>query len=206
MANMLSLDQNTLALLMVIGLGLLGFRRGVRSEGMTLAGVMAATAIFTQDAMRLRLVAMINRFPRVLDMLLAPEEGTSAWNMGALRPLDTADDRLIFYSVFYLAVIGVFYWVGSSFGGLPLVRTHRFLGGVMGAVNGFLVSYATLGFGQDYLRRHPSLEPITITLPGPGLAPSISGGALGQYLPLVFLVALFFVIIFTLTSAGRSKD
>lgn len=206
MAEMVRLDQSTLVVLLVVAMALLGFWRGVRSEGITLAGVMAATAIFTQDPMRLRLVAMINRFPRVMDMLLASEEGTSAWNLGALRPLSTADDRLLFYTVFYLATVAVFYWVGSAFGGLPLIRAHRFLGGVMGAINGFLVSYATVTFGQDYLRRHPSPEPITITLPGPGLAPGASPGALAQYLPLVFLVALFFVIIFTLTSSGRAKD
>ncbi|MDP2728102.1 MAG: hypothetical protein Q8P59_11235, partial [Dehalococcoidia bacterium] len=78
--------------------------------------------------------------------------------------------------------------------------------GIMGAINGFLVSYATVNFGQDYLQRHPSPQPITITLPGAGLAPGISGGSLAQYLPLVFLVALFFVIIFTLTSARGAKD
>lgn len=206
MAEMLRLDQSTLVVLLVMAFGLFGFWRGMRSEAITLAGVMAATGIFTQDPMRLRLVSMINRFPRVLDMLLASDEGTSAWNIGALQPLNTADDRLWFYIIFYLAVVAVFYWVGTSFGGIPLIRAHRFLGGVMGAVNGFLISYATVTFGQDYLRRHPNPEPITITLPGPGLAPGASGGSLAQYLPLIFLVTLFFVIIFTLTSAGKAKD
>ncbi|MDO8689169.1 MAG: hypothetical protein Q7R39_04045, partial [Dehalococcoidia bacterium] len=64
----------------------------------------------------------------------------------------------------------------------------------------------TVNFGQDYLRRHPSPEPITITIPGPGLSPGISGGSLAQYLPLVFLAALFFIIIFTVTSNGRAKN
>lgn len=206
MADVLRLDQSTLVVLLVMAFGILGFWRGVRTESITLAGVMAATGIFTQDPMRMRLVSMINRFPRVLDLLLASDEGTSALNIGALRPLSSADDRLVFYVVFYLAVVAVFYWVGSNFGGLPMIRAHRFLGGVMGAISGFLVSYATITFGQDYLLRHPSPEPITITLPGPGLAPGVSGGSLAQYLPLVFLIALFFVIIFTLTSAGRAKD
>ncbi|MDP2661028.1 MAG: hypothetical protein Q8R28_09905 [Dehalococcoidia bacterium] len=206
MAEVLQVDQSTLVVLMVIALGLVGFWRGVRAEGITLAGVMAATAIFTQDPMRLRLVSMINRFPRVLDMLLTSEDGTSAWSIGQLQPLGAADDRLMFYAVFYLAVVAVFYWVGFVYGGVPLMRSHRFLGGILGAINGFLASYATVIFGQDYLRRHPSPEPITITLPGPGLSPGISGGSLAQYLPLVFLAALFFIIIFTVTSTGRAKN
>lgn len=206
MTEMMRLDQSSLVVLLVVALGVVGYWRGVRSEGITLAGVMAATAIFTQDAMRLRLVAMINRFPRVIDMLLASEDGTSAWGVGSLQPLGSADDRLIFYAIFYLGVVALFYWVGIVYGGLPLAKSHRFVGGVLGALNGFLISYGTIGFGQEYLLRHPSPDPVTITLPGPGLAPGISGGSLAQYLPLLFLVALFFVIIFTVTSAGKAKD
>ena len=205
MAEMLRLDQNAIVVLLVLALGFLGFRRGVRSEGITLGGVMAATGIFTQDAMRLQLVSIINRTPRVIEMLLASEDGTSVSNLGTMRPLNSADDRLLFYVMFYLAVVGVFYWVGSSFGGLALIRAHRFLGGLVGAVSGFLISYATVTFGQDYLGRHPSPEPVSITVPGPGLAPTLSGGSLAQYLPLVFMVALFFAIIFTLTGARRAK-
>ena len=203
---MLQLDQSMLVVLMVLLLGLAGFWRGVRSEGITLAGVMAATIIFTQDPMRLSLVAMINRFPGVIDMLVASEDGTSAWDVGKFQPLSTADDRLAFYAVFFLAAVAIFYWVGFVYGGGPSIRAHRFLGGIMGAVNGFLVSYGTITFGQDYVRRHPSPEPVTITLPGPGLSPAVSGGSLTQYLPLVFLAALFFIIILTVTSARRAKD
>lgn len=206
MAEMLRFDQSTLVVLMVMGLGLVGFGRGVRAEGISLAGVMASTAIFTQDPMRLSLVAMINRFPRVLDLLLASDDGTSAWGLGSLQPLSNADDRLLFYTIFYMGTVVLFYWVGFTFGGAPLMRAHRFLGGVMGAINGFLVAYATVNFGQDYIRRHPIPEPITITLPQPGSAAGISGGSLAQYLPLIFLVTLVFVVIFTLTSAGRAKD
>jgi hypothetical protein len=203
---MIRLDQSSLVLITVMLMSLVGFWRGVRAEGLTLAGILAATVIFTTESMRLKLVTIINRLPRVVELLVAPEDNPSAWGLGTLHLIGKPDDRLVFYALSYLITVGVFYWAGSVFGGLPLTRAHRLLGAIMGGINGFLLSFAMVSFGQDYLSRHPSPEPVTITLPGLGMPQGLSSSALGQYVPLVFLLTFFLIIILTLTSMGRAKN
>jgi hypothetical protein len=197
--NAANLDMSTLTWLLVIGLGIVGAMRGVRSEAITLAGVMAAGVVFSNEGMRSRVVSVINKAPRIFEVWLAPE--------GAPVPVNNdpgfigdPDQRLFFYLVAFLAVVGFFFYGGIRYGGAAATRTDRVLGAVMGSLSGFVVSVTLLNFSQDYLSRHENVAGVTFELPKLVTPTLPSQNFLVQYTPLVFIAGLAVMAFVVVTS------
>ncbi|MBI2849050.1 MAG: hypothetical protein HYX88_02865 [Chloroflexi bacterium] len=205
MSDAIALNQTTLLWALFAVMAFIGFRRGVQSEGITLAGVLAATVVFTNDAMGGKIIAIINKVPKIINILLSAEENGDTLGLGSLKLINTPDERLIFSTGFFLIAVAIFYLAGSNFGGQAYSRIHRLLGGVLGGANGLLITISLTTFAQQHLSRHPQAEPVTITLPGLQMLPNTSPGSLIQYAPLVFLGTLVLVTIFAVTSWGKAK-
>lgn len=196
------LDLSGLSLLLMLFLAGIGVARGIKAEGITLAGIMAAAILFSNDALRERLVALVNKFPRILAILLDSEGGAAT---GSQRLLSQPDQKLFFYVVFFLAAVAVFYLAGSFLGGRAASRTERLAGAILGGLNGFVLSLASINFGQDYLSRHPEPDAFRLELPLL-LSPQLpASNPLTPYAPLVFLATFFFIAGLTLVAITRSR-
>lgn len=201
----MTLDSSSLSLLLVLFLAGVGFLRGVRAEGITLAGILAAAVVFGTDPMRQRILGVVNKMPRVIDMLLAPEGTAVAMGTGNSGLIRSPDQKLLFYLALFLVSLGVFYVAGSVFGGRPERRLERMLGWLTGGLSGFVISLTLIVFSQDYLSRHPNLEPISFRLPTLFTPTLPRSSSLMQYAPLVFMAALFMTAFMVLTSFLRPK-
>ncbi len=183
------LDLGLLGWALVFGLAFLGWVRGARSEGITLAGVMASGVVLANDSMRARLTSLANKLPRLFELMVAPEGG--AVSLAADRaPLRGPDERLIFSAVAFVLAVAVFYYGGMILGGRGLGRIDRIAGMIMGTATGLVINVTLLQFAQDFLTRHPALPEVRMELPTV-LAPSVpSTAVILQYSPLVFVAAL----------------
>lgn len=183
------LDLGLLSWALAFGLALLGWMRGARAEGITLAGVMASGVVLANDSMRGRLTSLANKLPRLLELMLAPEG--SAVSLSTDRaPLRGPDERLLFSVVAFLLAVAVFYYGGVVLGGGALGRIDRIAGLIMGGITGLVINVTLLQFAQDFLTRHPSLPEMRMDLPAavmPSLPPT---GVILQYSPLIFVAAL----------------
>lgn len=183
------LDLGLLSWALLLGLAFLGWMRGARAEGITLAGVMASGVVLANDSMRTRLTSLANKLPRLFELMVAPEGG--AVSLAADRaPLRGPDERLLFSAVGFILAVAVFYYGGMVLGGGGLGRIDRIAGMIMGGVTGLVINVTLLQFAQDFLSRHPTLPELRMDLPSvltPSLPPT---AAILQYSPLVFLAAL----------------
>lgn len=196
------LDTSSLSLVVMLFLGLVGLMRGVRAEGVTLAGILAAAVVFGTEALRQRLVTFINKLPRVVELLLAPD--------GAVVPLGSspgggliygADERLVFYLGLFLLATALFYIAGSVFGGAAGSRMERLAGFVLGGISGYAVALTLMNFGQEYLSRHPEVAALSIKMPAL-FAPTLpTTNLLLGYAPLVFLGGLFLMVALLIAAA-----
>ena len=192
-------------LLLILALAIVGFKRGVRAEGITLAGVLATAVVFTNEPLRERIVGMINKMPRAVDLLLGPEDTALALGVKGSRLLATADQKLIFYIVFFIAGLVLFYIAGSVLGGPASSGIERLSGGILGGLSGFVSSLAMTNFSQSYLALHPNMGQLRLDLPS-FLTPSLpSTNVLAQYTPLVFLGAFFLIGALAFTSIIRTR-
>ncbi|MBI2303661.1 MAG: hypothetical protein HYU86_02810 [Chloroflexi bacterium] len=198
MPSTLNLDAGFMGLLIVFALGVLGFSRGVRAEGVTLAGVLGSAVVFTSEAMREGIIAAINRVPPALEVLIGREGSVAA--AGAGRLLKAPDDKLLFAVAFFLVGVILFYFAGSILGGGAVDLVHRLGGGILGALNGFVVGTTMSGFLRTYFSLHPNLPPVRLQPPA-FLSPTTPESSnLLVHAPWVFVVAFLAIGILVAVS------
>jgi hypothetical protein len=193
----------------ILGLAALGFFRGVKAEGLSLAGLLGAATVLNHDGMDERLIGFVNKIPTVLEVLLAPDGSVSAAPLEAPAgaPIDTPDDRLVFALILFLVGAAVSYGAGSVFGGPPSLVMERLSGVVLGGANGFAMATALLNFSSQYSALHPDAQPFAIEVPAT-IAPTLpESNFLLPYVPLVFItsVALMSVMAFSAFMRGRQR-
>lgn len=203
LAGPVVLDIGALSVLLILFLAGIGVARGMKAEGITLAGVVAAATFFSNDALREQTVAQVNKLPRILAILLGLEGGIAS---GAQQFLSQPDHKLFFCGAFFLTVVVVFYLAGSSLGDGGGSRMERLAGGVLGGLGGFVISLTLANFGQNYLSRHPGSDALRLELPVL-LSPQIPASSpLISYAPMVLLAASFFVAGLALAAITRSRQ
>ncbi len=194
------MDLTSLAWFLVIGLGIVGALRGVRSEAITLTGVIAGGAIFSNEELRQRVVIFINRLPSTIQHLVAPEDEPVPLEDGLTGVISTADERLFFYLGTFGAAVVLFYLAGNKFGSAPFGGADRLLGAIMGGLGGFAIGVTLLNFSQDYLELRGGEDGFTIELPSI-ISPTLPAeNLLSAYTPMVFvgaMVLIAFVVAFS---------
>ena len=200
-----ALDGTIWSLGLIILLGCLGFVRGVRAEGITLAGVIAASVVLSTDPLREKIVGIVNKLPRIVNMLLGAEDTAAAMSGHKSLLLSSPDQKLVFYAIFFIAGVALFYIAGSAWGGGAISKIQRLAGLVMGALGGYVISISLTGFSQDYVSRHPDFGQTEIRLPSIITPTMPQGNALSQYMPLVFLMAFFLVAFLALASVLKAR-
>ena len=203
--NAVMFDSAFWSLILILALAIVGFKRGVRAEGITLAGALATAVVFTNDPLRGHIVGIVNKIPRVVDMLLGPEDTALALGAKGGKLLATPDQQLVFYIVFFIAGLILFYIAGSVLGGMADSGIARVGGVIMGAASGFVTALAMTSFAQNYLSRHPNMGQFRLDLPSL-LSPKLPAtNTLAQYTPLVFLAVFFIIAVLAFTSIIRAK-
>ncbi len=194
------MDLTSLAWFLIIGLGIVGALRGVRSEAITLTGVIGGSAIFSNEELRQRVVIFINRLPSTLQHLVAPEDEPVPLEDGLTGVISTADERLFFYLATFVAAVVLFYLAGNKFGSAPFGGADRLLGAIMGGLGGFAIGVTLLNFSQDYIELHGGEGGFTFELPNI-ISPTLPAeNLLTPYTPMVFvggMVLIAFVVVFS---------
>lgn len=196
------LDGNILVLFLAIFFGCLGFMRGTKAEGLTLAGVMASAIVFTTGPMRERLVTIVNKIPKVIDLFLSSDGVAGAVRGPVIR---TQDQQLLFYLVIFILSLLVFYLAGNAFGGKPASKIERTVGFILGGLSGFVIGLTMVTFSQNYLGLHPEFTPPKVNLPAVQLPMLPSGSSLFQFAPVIFMAAVFAVAVLTFASLKKAK-
>lgn len=181
------MNLTMLALGLIGGLAVLGLLRGVRAEGLTLAGILAASMVFANQAGRAAIGDFLNRVPESVQTLVAPQAGP------APVILQGPDHQLMMGLVFFLAAVAFFYWVGFRFGGWSGGGLERLLGGVLGGLTGFVIASTLFGFSQDYLSRNANVQPLSVAgITAPALPAT---NTLASYAPAAFAAAIGIVAL-----------
>lgn len=174
----MSIDSTTVTIVLAVALGSVGYSRGVRAEGITLAGITGFTIVFTAEAISRQAQEMVSRSP------VAPILGG-------------ADQQVFLSDVLFLVAVGLMYAAGASLGGKPLSSLQRITGAILGALNGFVVSFGLASLSQGFFSRHKEFGQVSLPLPklpSPGIAgisfPSYSLYVLAGALSLVAFIAL----------------
>ncbi|MBI4300837.1 MAG: hypothetical protein HY677_06845 [Chloroflexi bacterium] len=200
------MDAALWGLIAMLLLGALGFLRGGRAEGISLAGVIGTATVLTQSGLRDRVVSLVNKGPKLVDVLLRPDESSAAGAASQARQLlATADQKLLFYVGFFVLGVIVFYLAGSAMGGSAIGMVQRLAGGIMGAISGYVIGLSLTNFSQDYLSRHPASGQMKLQLPSVFSPELPHTNSLSQYAPLIFVMGLFVIALLAAFSFFRGR-
>ena len=143
--GVLNISNYGLVTAMLVLFGLLGFRRGVSRELISLIGIGMGMLLAT--ALAPKLTRWVNMLYQVVRFILGGGLGAAdpvvVWDeASALPPLirTSADEQLLALSLFILIVLIAYAW-GQSAAARPQALLLRVLGAVAGAINGFLLAY-----------------------------------------------------------------
>jgi len=142
------LSQQVVLIIILACFALIGLRRGVNRELWTLIGI--AVGIWITDRLGPTLHERVNRFYRLgwfaLSGGLSSEDPTAAWQKAKELPDlikgSAAIEMLVFG--FFCAIVLVFIVIGQRHAAAPKTHALRFLGAIVGAINGFLVASVIL--------------------------------------------------------------
>lgn len=198
--NTIPIDLTFVITILIVVLGVIGLNRGMRTESITLAGILATTVVIFWDTTRAQFVSLINRVPRAFNLLTNDSTRTNAPSLLA----DNNTTLLVLFLLFVLAVF-VFYKAGDRFGAPPANGTQKLVGGLMGAASGFIIGWAAVRFIQDWLALNPGSDTTSIelvTLPASGL-PSL--GILSQYALVIFIGLFVLLAIYVFANLRKSR-
>ena len=201
------IDATTVSFLLMTLAGALGLARGVRAEGITLAGLLATAAMITSEATAARLASLANnvvaKAARILDLFFGSDDAIPS--PGELRFIATDDQRLIFSFILFVLLAAIFYLVGSALGGNPVAAGQRLVGGILGVVSGLVVSLTFINLNQSWVGRHGDLGEIAINIPLVISPRPPEANPFAPYLPLVLLSALIIIVALALIFLARSR-
>jgi hypothetical protein len=141
----INLDQLYLIIGFIVLFGLMGLRRGVLRELLTLLGVFLAIVVGKWGASFLE--PWVNRFYKLIMFalkggLITDDPSSVLAEMGVLTPLVTTDsDRLILGTVVFALVILAFYLLGEYVIDPPKKISQRLAGVILAGVNGYFIAY-----------------------------------------------------------------
>ena len=142
---MIDLNQLYLITGLVVLFGLMGLRRGVFRELLTLVGVFLATVVGRWGAPFLE--PWVNRFSKLIMFalkggLVTDDPASVLAEMGDLTPPVTTDsDRLILGTAAFALIILAFYLLGEFVVDPPKAISQRLSGIVLAGVNGYFIAY-----------------------------------------------------------------
>ncbi len=142
---MIDLDQLYLIIGFVVLFGLMGLRRGVFRELLSLFGVFLATAVGKWGAPFLE--PWVNRLSKLMMFalkggLVADDLASVLAEMGDVEPLiNTDSDRLILGSVAFVLMVLAFYLLGELVVDPPKAISQRLSGVILAGVNGYFIAY-----------------------------------------------------------------
>ncbi len=134
-------------LLMALLLGLfalVGFRRGVHRELITLIGI--GLGMLAANAFAGRLIPGVNRLYRMVRFALggglSAADPTAAWGQAQAAPdlIHTVTQQQTLGLVVFLFIVLLFFIGGQIWGAKPRSPLLRLLGVLMGLINGYLVA------------------------------------------------------------------
>jgi hypothetical protein len=141
----IDLDQLYLIIGFIVLFGLMGLRRGVFRELLTLLGVFLAIVVGKWGTSFLE--PWVNRFYKLIMFalkggLVTDDPSSVLAEMGVLTPLVTTDsDRLILGTVVFALVILAFYLLGEYVIDPPKKISQRLAGVILAGVNGYFIAY-----------------------------------------------------------------
>jgi hypothetical protein len=141
----IDLDQLYLIIGFIVLFGLMGLRRGVFRELLTLLGVFLAIVVGKWGTSFLE--PWVNRFYKLIMFalkggLITDDPSSVLAEMGVLTPLVTTDsDRLILGTVVFALVILAFYLLGEYVIDPPKKISQRLAGVILAGVNGYFIAY-----------------------------------------------------------------
>jgi len=194
---MIELNQLYLMVGFVILFGLMGLRRGVFRELLTLFGVFVGIAVGSWATDFLE--PWLNRFHRlfmfVLKGGLVAEDPTSILaEVKELPPLVVTDsDRLILGTAAFGLIVLAFYLLGEFAIDPPKTASQRFSGVILAGTNGYFIAYFLAP-------RHLPMPETTIRFSTSGLVDLLS-----QNLVKVVLVFVLILIVLGLQMSTRPR-
>jgi len=135
------IGSQALILSIAVLFGLFGFRRGLKRELIVLLGIALGSLLATTQVEFL--TVWINRFYKIGIFVakggLSQELGSAS--LGPMRQLvETGDDKMALAVVTFLIVVVMAYLLGRVLAKASPSWTEKFMGALVGAVNGFLIS------------------------------------------------------------------
>lgn len=197
----LVLDAGSLGLLLILVTAGFGLMRGVKAEGITLAGVLGSAAVLGNEALRERLLLIVDRLPRIVRLLISADEPPPAAPLFA-----DADQRLFFYIALFLAAVVLFYLAGSTLGGRAVSRVEALSGALLGAFGGYAIALTLINFAHDYIARHPNPAPMRLELPLTLAPQAATTNPLAPYAPLVFIAGFCFVAGLAVIAIAKARQ
>jgi uncharacterized membrane protein required for colicin V production len=141
----INLNQFYLIIGFVVLLGLMGLRRGVFRELLTLVGVFVAIAVGKWGADFLK--PWVNRSYRLMMFALkgglAAEDPSSIFKeiSGLTPPVTTAHDLLILGTAAFALIVLAFYLLGEFVINPPKKVVQRLSGVILAGMNGYFIAY-----------------------------------------------------------------
>jgi hypothetical protein len=193
----IDLDQLYLIIGFIVLFGLMGLRRGVLRELLTLLGVFLAIVVGKWGASFLE--PWVNRFYKLIMFalkggLVTDDPSSVLAEMGVLTPLVTTDsDRLILGTVVFALVILAFYLLGEYVIDPPKKISQRLAGVILAGVNGYFIAYFLVP-------RHLPTPQTTIRFSTSGMI-----DLLAQNLIIVVLIFVIILIVLGLQMSTKPR-
>jgi uncharacterized membrane protein required for colicin V production len=193
----IDLDQLYLIIGFIVLFGLMGLRRGVFRELLTLLGVFLAIVVGKWGASSLE--PWVNRFYKLIMFalkggLVTDDPSGVLEEMGVLTPLVTTDsDRLILGTAVFALVILAFYLLGEFVIDPPKKISQRLAGVILAGVNGYFIAYFLVP-------RHLPTPQTTIRFSTSGMI-----DLLAQNLIIVVLIFVIILIVLGLQMSTKPR-
>jgi hypothetical protein len=173
----------------LVGFGALGLRRGWVRELATLGLVLLTWVIVL--AFGLSVVGALNRIALIASFIWqggfdAADPGPLLRTLRAAPAIDQWHPEGLYLSIFCLGALAA-YLIGNRLASRVRSPAEAVLGGLAGALNGYLLAYVALGYLHGALRA-PASEPLAI---------------LGGYATTVAVVVVVAAVAFALVSSAR---
>ena len=143
--SIITINYETLTIIVVVLFALSGFLRGWWAEGITTIFLILLTIFLTQPEIADAIIDFVNGvIAAAWDILMGLLESLGIVQAGAAATstppiVIDPDDRTVFIIILIVMVLLSYFTSKITLGGRTITLGGRILGGILGAVNGFLV-------------------------------------------------------------------
>jgi hypothetical protein len=137
----ITIDWNTLAIIVVALFAISGYLRGWWREAITTVFVVALAIFLTQPDLARRIIEAINNFiTLVWNLLSGILSGTCIAAASAEPPIVLNPENQSLYIIILIVIVLLSYFTSQiTLGGRTISFGGRIFGGILGAVNGFII-------------------------------------------------------------------